>query len=157
MSKAKAQSTNSLIAQNKKSRHDYFLEQFFEAGLCLEGWEVKSLRAGKAQLTDSYVIFKNGEAFLMGALITPLSTVSTHFIPDPIRTRKLLLNKNELNKLMIAVEQKGYTCVAVSLKWHKHLVKCDIALAKGKKDHDKRASEKDRDWAREKQRIALSS
>jgi SsrA-binding protein len=155
MSKPK-QEQNTTIAQNKKTRHDYYLEQFFEAGLMLEGWEVKSIRANKVQLVDSYVIFKNGEAFLMGALITPLPTVSTHFTPDPIRTRKLLLNMRELEKLQVAVEQKGYTCVAVSLKWKGHLVKCDIALAKGKKDHDKRATEKDRDWAREKQRIVTS-
>jgi SsrA-binding protein len=152
MSKAK-QEINTTIAQNKKTRHDYYLEQFFEAGLMLDGWEVKSIRANKVQLVDSYVVFKNGEAFLMGAFITPLPTVSTHFTPDPIRTRKLLLNRRELEKLQAAVEQKGYTCVAVSLKWKGHLVKCDIALAKGKKDHDKRATEKDRDWAREKQRI----
>jgi SsrA-binding protein len=148
---------NTTIAQNKKTRHDYFLETFFEAGICLEGWEVKSIRANKVQLVDSYVIFKNGEAYLMGALITPLNTVSTHFVPDPIRTRKLLLNRRELEKLQTAVNQKGYTCVAVALKWKQHLVKCDIAMAKGKKEHDKRATEKDRDWAREKQRIVNSN
>lgn len=152
MSKQK-ESTQNLIAQNKKARHDYFLDTFFEAGVMLEGWEVKSLRAGKAQLVDSYVVFKNGEAFLMGAHIAPLTSASTHVEADPTRTRKLLLNRRELTKLSEAVAQKGFTCVAVNLKWTKHLVKCDIALAKGKKDHDKRDSAKDRDWARDKERL----
>lgn len=152
MSKSK-ENTSNVIAQNKKARHEYFLETFFEAGLVLEGWEVKSLRAGKAQLVDCYVTFKNGEAFLMGSHIAPLTSASTHVVADPTRTRKLLLNRKELNKLVDAVSQKGYTCVAVSLKWSKHLVKCDIALAKGKKNHDKRETAKDRDWARDKERL----
>lgn len=119
----------------------------------LTGWEVKSLRAGKAQLVDSYVIFKNGEAFLLGALITPLQTASTHFVTDPTRTRKLLLKRREIDKLAAAVAQKGYTCVCTKLYWKDHLVKAEVCLAKGKADYDKRATEKERDWNREKQRI----
>lgn len=140
------------IAQNKKALHDYFVEQKFEAGLALSGWEVKSLRAGKAQLVDSYVLLKDGEAWLMGSHITPLKTASTHVIADPTRTRKLLLHKRELGKLFGAVQQKGYACVALSLYWKKHLIKCEIALAKGKKEYDKRDTEKARDSAREIQR-----
>lgn len=141
------------IAVNKRARFDYHIEERFEAGLVLVGWEVKSLRAGKAQLTDSYVLLKDGEAWLIGAQITPLSTASTHFVTDPSRTRKLLLKERELDRLIGAVQQKGYTCVATALYWKGHLVKCEIALAKGKKEHDKRETEKDRDWGREKQRI----
>lgn len=152
MSKKK-ESGNSTIAQNKKARHDYFIEERFEAGLSLLGWEVKSLRAGKAQLSDSYVIIKNGEAFLLGTLITPLATVSTHFIPDPTRTRKLLLHRAQLSKLIGAVERKGYTIVPLSLYWSHGLAKCEIGLAKGKQEHDKRETEKNRDWQREKQRL----
>ena len=140
------------IALNKKALHDYFIEHKFEAGLALAGWEVKSLRAGKAQLVDSYVLLKDDEAWLMGCHITPLTTASTHVIADPTRTRKLLLNKRELDKLFGSVQQKGYTCVALSLYWKAHLVKCEIALAKGKKDFDKRHTEKERDADREVQR-----
>jgi SsrA-binding protein len=141
------------IALNKRARHDYHLEERVEAGLVLEGWEVKSLRAGKAQLVDSYVLFKDGEAFLLGALITPLPSASTHLVTDATRTRKLLLNRRELNRLAGAVQQKGYTCVATALYWKRHRVKCEIALAKGKAQHDKRETEKARDWQRQKQRI----
>lgn len=141
------------IAQNKRARHDYFIEERFEAGLELQGWEVKSLRAGKAQLTDSYVFFKNGEAWLLNALITPLDTASTHFVTEPTRYRKLLLNRREIDKISGAVQQKGYTCVATALYWKKHMVKCEIALAKGKAEYDKRDTEKERDWQRQKQRI----
>lgn len=144
------------IALNKKALHDYFIEHKFEAGLVLSGWEVKSLRAGKAQLVDSYVLLKDDEAWLMGAHITPLKTASTHVIADPTRTRKLLLNKRELDKLFGAVQQKGYTCVALSLYWKQHLIKCEIALAKGKKDFDKRHVEKERDADREVQRAMRS-
>lgn len=144
------------IALNKKALHDYFIEQKFEAGLALAGWEVKSLRAGKAQLVDSYVLLKDDEAWLMGVHITPLKTASTHVIADPTRTRKLLLHKRELDKLFGAVQQKGYTCVALSLYWKQHLVKCEIALAKGKKDFDKRHVEKERDANREVQRAMRS-
>ncbi|MFZ5653280.1 MAG: SsrA-binding protein SmpB [Pseudomonadota bacterium] len=145
------------IALNRRARHDYQLEERVEAGLVLEGWEVKSLRAGKAQLVDSYVLFKDGEAFLLGALITPLPSASTHFVTDPTRTRKLLLNRRELNRLAGAVQQKGYTCVATALYWKHQRAKCEIALAKGKAQHDKRETEKARDWQRQKQRILRHS
>ncbi len=151
--KPKKKQTDSSIAQNKRARHDYHIVEKFEAGLALQGWEVKSLRAGKAQLTDSYVFLKNGEAFLIGAHITPLNTVSTHYVTDPTRTRKLLLHEKELSRLFNGVNQKGYTCVATALYWKRHLVKCEIALAKGKQSHDKRESEKDRDWKRQKERL----
>lgn len=141
------------IAQNKKARHDYFVEQTYEAGLILEGWEVKSLRAGRAQIKESYVILKNGEAWLIGAHISPLLTVSTHIHADPIRSRKLLLHEKELDTLIGAVERKGYTIVPLNFHWRRGNAKIDIGLARGKKQHDKRATEKDRDWKREKERI----
>jgi len=144
---------NNTIAQNKKARFDFELEEKFEAGIMLQGWEVKSLRAGKAQITDCYVLLKNGEAWLIGAQITPLQTVSTHYVTDPTRTRKLLLKQRELEKLIGATQQKGYTCVALGMYWKGHLVKVEIALAKGKQLHDKRQTEKERDWNREKQRV----
>lgn len=154
MSKQKKSRPNGgTIALNKRAKHEYFIEQRFEAGIALAGWEVKSLRAGKAQLVDSYILLKDGEAYLFGAHITPLQTASTHVIADPTRTRKLLLHAKELEKIIAGVEQKGYSCVPLALYWKKHLVKCEIALVKGKKDYDKRASEKDRDWDREKQRL----
>ena len=140
------------IAQNKKARHDFQINECFEAGLVLTGWEVKSLRAGKAQLTESYVLLKDGEAWLLGAHITPLDTASTHVLADPIRTRKLLLHKKQIGKLFGMTQQKGHTCVPLSLYWKKNNVKCEIALVSGKKQHDKRATEKERDWNREKQR-----
>src|SRR5690554_1447652 len=157
MSKKKAKPTSNVIAQNEKARHDYFIEDRFEAGLQLAGWEVKSLREGKVQLVDSYVLFKDGEAFLLGSLISPLPTVSTHYVTDPTRTRKLLLKRREIEKLSSSVAQKGYTCVCTKLYWKGHLVKAEIALAKGKADYDKRAVEKERDWNREKQRILHKS
>ena len=141
------------IAVNKKARFDYFIEESFEAGLELQGWEVKSLRAGKAQLTESYVILRDGEAWLLGAGVTPLPTASTHIHPDPTRTRKLLLHRQELDRLTGLVERKGYTLVALELYWNKGRVKLSVGLAKGKKQHDKRAVEKDRDWQRDKARI----
>lgn len=141
------------IAVNKKARFDYFLEEKMEAGVSLLGWEVKSLRAGRVTMIDSFVFFKNGEAWLEGMDIVPLPTASTHFVTQPLRSRKLLLKRRELNRLAGAVQQKGYTCVATSLYWKGHLVKCEIALAKGKAQHDKRETEKDRDWGREKARI----
>lgn len=155
--KKKTTAPSSTIALNKKSRHDYILEDRLEAGLVLEGWEVKSLRAGRIQLRDSYVILKNGEAWLIGAVITPLPTASTHIQPDPQRTRKLLLHQAELAKLIGAVERKGYTVVPTAMYWKKGRAKLEIALAKGKHAHDKRASEKERDWKREKERIMKSS
>ena len=141
------------IALNKKARFDYELSDKYEAGLALLGWEVKSLRAGKGNITDCYVIFKNGEAFLLASQINPLQTVSTHYVTDPYRTRKLLLNRRELNRLEEAVQQKGYTVVCTAVYWKAHMIKCEIALAKGKQVHDKRETEKERDWARQKQRI----
>lgn len=150
--KKKADGSNT-IAANKKARHDYFIEDRFEAGLVLEGWEVKSLRAGRANLTESYVIVKDGEAWLLGANITPLPTASTHIHPDPTRTRKLLLHREELDKLIGAVERKGYTLIALNLFWKRGLAKVDVGLARGKKQHDKRAAEKDREWERDKQRL----
>lgn len=146
-----------LIIANKKARHDYQLEQFFEAGLVLEGWEVKSIRANKVQIRDGYVILKNGEAWLIGSHITPLNTVSTHFQPDSQRSRKLLLNENELAKLFGAVNRQGYTIVPVDLHWHKNRIKIEIALAKGKQTHDKRHALKEQEWNRQKQRILLKS
>lgn len=153
MSKKKPGTPSSTIALNKKAKHEYHIEERFEAGLVLLGWEVKSLRAGKAQLTDAYVLFKNGEAWLLGAHITPLLSASTHVIADPTRTRKLLLHEKEIAKLIGAVNQTGHTCVPLALYWKKNKVKCEIALVKGKKQYDKRATEKERDWNRQKQRI----
>lgn len=147
------QNSNQTIAVNRKAHHEFSIEERFEAGMVLEGWEVKSLRAGKTQLDQSYVLLKNGEAWLIGALITPLQTASTHINPDPTRTRKLLLHQRELSKLIGSVERKGYTLIPLSLYWKGKHVKLQIGLAKGKKAHDKRASEKDRDWQRQKQRV----
>ncbi len=141
------------IVVNKKVRFDYFIEDEYEAGLVLEGWEVKSLRAGKINLSDAHVIIKYGEAFLLGAQIQPLPTASTHMHPDSIRTRKLLLNRRELNQLIGSVERQGYTLVPLSLYWKRNRIKIKIALAKGKKTHDKRETIKDRDWQRDRQRI----
>jgi len=149
----KSKSPSSTIALNKKARHDFHIEERFEAGLVLEGWEVKSLRAGKVQLVDSYVIVKNGEAFLFGCLITPLLTASTHIQPDATRTRKLLLHRDQLDKLIGAVERKGYALIPTAMYWSHGRAKLEIGLAKGKKEFDKRATLKDRDWQRQKQRI----
>jgi SsrA-binding protein len=153
MNKPAKKKSESTIAVNKKARHDYFIEKNFECGLVLEGWEVKSLRAGRAQITETYVFLKKGEAYVTGAHITPLNTASTHVHPEPTRTRKLLLNRKELDQMVVAVERKGYTLVALSLYWSKGRAKLDVGLAKGKKQHDKRASDKDRDWQRQKARI----
>jgi SsrA-binding protein len=155
-SKHKKKSDNT-IAQNKRARFDYHLLETFEAGISLSGWEVKSLRAGRAQLTDSYVLMKNGEAFLLGAQINPLETVSTHFVSDPTRTRKLLLHKTELAKINAGVTQKGQTCVCTALYWKGHLAKAAISLAQGKKQHDKRDTERDRDWQRQRARIVRAN
>ncbi|OGO95532.1 MAG: SsrA-binding protein [Coxiella sp. RIFCSPHIGHO2_12_FULL_44_14] len=141
-----------IIATHAKASHDYTLEDRFEAGLVLEGWEVKSLRDHRVQLRDSYVIFKRGEAWLVGAHITPLPTASTHIQPDPQRSRKLLLNQHELNKLYGAVQRKGYTLVPLNLHWRKNRVKIEIALGKGKKTFDKREALRRREWEREKAR-----
>lgn len=141
------------IALNKRARHDYILEERFEAGMVLEGWEVKAIRAGKAQLTDSYVLLRDGEAWLLGANIAPLTSASSHVVADPQRTRKLLLNSRELARLFSATSQKGYTCIATAMYWKGNKVKCEIALAKGKQMHDKRATQRDRDWERQKERL----
>jgi SsrA-binding protein len=153
MAKTKTGSTSATIALNKRARHDYHLEERFEAGVVLEGWEVKSLREGKVQLVDSYVLLKDGEAWLLGANITPLPSASTHVVADPQRTRKLLLHAKEIAKIHVATQQKGYTCIATALYWKGPRVKCEVALAKGKKQHDKRATEKAREWSRQKERI----
>jgi SsrA-binding protein len=141
------------IATNKKAHFDYFIEERFEAGLALEGWEVKSLRAKRAHLKESYVLLHNGEAWLFGAHFTPLPTASTHINPDPIRTRKLLLHRDQLNRLIGAVERRGYTLIPTSLYWKRGRAKLEVGMAKGKKKYDKRATEKERDWQREKQRV----
>ncbi|KTD18048.1 SsrA-binding protein SmpB [Legionella jordanis] len=141
------------IVVNKKAHFEYFIENEYEAGLALEGWEVKSLRAGKINLSDAHVIIKNGEAFLLGAQIQPLPTAAAHLYPDPSRTRKLLLNRKELNQLIGSVERQGYTLIPLSLYWKSNLVKMKLALAKGKKSHDKRETIKDRDWQRDKARL----
>lgn len=151
--KKKPQNNNNTIAQNRKARHEFFIEDKFEAGLVLEGWEVKSLREGKVQLSDSYVLIRNGEAWLANALITALKTASTHIVPQPQRDRKLLLNHSELNKLIGAVERKGYTLIPLAMYWKRGRAKLEIALAKGKQTHDKRATLKDRDWQRDKERL----
>lgn len=143
----------STIALNKKAGHEYFIQERFECGLVLEGWEVKSLREGRVQLKESYVMVKAGEAYLLGAHISPLATASTHIHPEPLRTRKLLLHRQELNKLIGLVERKGFTLVPTAMYWKNSRAKLEIGLAKGKKLHDKRATEKDRDWQRDKQRI----
>ena len=141
------------IALNRRVRFDYELAEKFEAGLVLEGWEVKAIRAGNAQLTDSYVLLRNGEAWLLGATIVPLASASSHVVADPQRTRKLLLHAKELARIHAATTQKGYTCVATAMYWKGNRVKCEIALARGKKSHDKRATQRDRDWARQKERL----
>jgi SsrA-binding protein len=151
----KAQSNT--IALNKRASHDYMLEDRFEAGLVLEGWEVKAIRSGKAQLVDSYVLLRNGEAWLLGANITPLTSASTHVVPEPQRRRKLLLHARELARIFAATQRKGYTCVATAMYWKGNKIKCEIALGKGKKLHDKRASERDKDWNRQKERLLRHS
>jgi SsrA-binding protein len=141
------------IALNKRARYEYHIEDRFEAGIALEGWEVKSLRAGRIQFSDSYVLLKDSEAFLFGCLINPLPTVSTHITPDPTRTRKMLLQRREINQLCNAVDRKGYTVVPTAMYWSRGKVKVEIGMAKGKRQHDKRKTEKDRDWERQKGRI----
>jgi len=152
----KKKPTGNTIALNKRARHDYFIEEEYEAGIALQGWEVKSLRDHRLQLSESYIQIIKGEAFLYGAHISPLKTASTHINPVPTRTRKLLLHRSELNKLIGAVERKGYTVVPLAMYWAHGLAKIKIGLGKGKKAFDKRASEKERDWNREKQRLLRS-
>jgi SsrA-binding protein len=151
--KKKADSQNSTIAKNRQATHEYSIEDRFEAGLVLEGWEVKSLRDGRVQLKESYVDIKKGEAWLLGAHISALLSASTHIKPEAVRRKKLLLNRHELNKLIGAVERKGYTIVPLSMYWKNGRAKIEIGLAKGKQLHDKRAASKDADWKREAARI----
>jgi SsrA-binding protein len=153
MARKPSKHSPSSIAQNKKARFDYFIEERVEAGVVLEGWEVKSLRAGKAQLTESYVILRDGEIWLLGSHITPLNTASTHKHADPSRTRKLLLHRGEIDRLTGLVERQGYTLVPLELYWKRGKANAAVGLAKGKKQHDNRATEKDRDWQRDKQRL----
>lgn len=157
MNAAKKKPGANTIADNRKARFDYHIEEDYEAGMALEGWEVKALRAGNANLTESYVFVRNREAFITGLRITPLPTVSTHITPEPTRQRKLLLNRLELDRIAGAVDRKGYALVPLSMYWSKGRAKLKIGLAKGKKQHDKRADSKDRDWERQKARLLKSS
>jgi len=141
------------IVDNKKAYHDYFIEEKFEAGIALQGWEVKAIRAGRAQIKEAYVVVKNGEIILVGAHVTPLVSASTHVIADPTRTRKLLLHRKEISRLVGQVERAGYTLVPLNLHYTKGRIKLDVGLAKGKKQHDKRATIKEREWNREQQRL----
>jgi len=153
MAKSSKDEGRALIAENRRARHDYFIEERHEAGIALMGWEVKSMRAGKAQVAEAYVVIRGSEIWLVGAHITPLSSASTHVITDPVRPRKLLMNRAEIDKLIGEVERDGYTIVPLELYWKAGRAKARIGLAKGKKQHDKRASEKDRDWQRDKARV----
>jgi SsrA-binding protein len=144
------------IIHNRKAGHDYFIEERYEAGIALVGWEVKSIRAGRAQIADGYVIVKSEELFLIGAHISPLPTVSTHFIPDPTRSRKLLLHAEEIKRLIGKVEQRGYTLIPLDLHYKKGRIKLEVGLGRGKLQHDKRADKKDKEWNREKQRLLRS-
>jgi SsrA-binding protein len=141
------------IVENRKAFHDYFIEERFEAGLALEGWEVKAIRAGRVQLKEAYVILKSGEVFLIGAHVSPLTSASTHVQPDPARSRKLLLHTEEIQRLIGKVERAGYALVPLNLHYAKGRIKCEIGLARGKKQHDKRDTEKQREWEREKARL----
>ena len=152
MAKVKEKKASAQIAQNRKARHDYFIETRYEAGLALTGWEVKSLRAGRTQLKEGYVVIEGGEAFLVGAHFSPLTSASTHVRPDPTRARKLLLHREEINKLIGAVERRGYTLVPLSLYWKKGRAKLEVGLARGKQQHDKRADLKARESEREVER-----
>lgn len=151
--KAKTEGVNTTIALNKRARHEYHVEDRFEAGLILLGWEVKALRAGRINFGDSYAIVKNGELFLFGCQISPLNTVSTHVVAEPMRTRKLLLNRLEIDRMIGAVERKGYTLVPTAMYWKGGRAKVELGLARGKQSHDKRETEKERDWQRERQRL----
>jgi SsrA-binding protein len=146
-------SPSATIALNRKARHDYFIEERLEAGLALEGWEVKSLRAGRVNIQEGYVVVKDGEAWLIGANISPLTTASTHIHPDPTRSRKLLMHRQELSRLIGSTERQGYTLIPLDLHWKRGRAKLEIGLAKGKKQYDKRADKRERDWARDKERL----
>ncbi|MEO7064915.1 MAG: SsrA-binding protein SmpB [Dokdonella sp.] len=154
--KSKEKAGNSQIAQNKRARHEYHIDEHYEAGIALEGWEVKSLRAGRINLGDAYAIVKKNEIYLFGASIMPLISASTHVVAEDRRTRKLLLHRAEIDKLIGAVERKGYTLVPLSLYWKNNRVKINLGVARGKQEHDKRDVEKERDWNREKQRVMRS-
>lgn len=145
------------IVDNKKAFHDYFIEEKYEAGLVLEGWEVKSIRAGRANLKEAYVVVKNGAIWLIGCHISPLASASTHVLPDPTRTRKLLLHAAEIDKLIGRTERAGYTLMPLDLHYTRGRIKLTVGLAKGKKQHDKRAAEKEREWQREKQRLVRTA
>ena len=144
------------IVENRKASHDYFIEERYEAGLALEGWEVKAIRAGRAQIADGYVMVRGGELFLIGSHVSPLPTVSTHFVPDPTRTRKLLMRADEIRRLVGKVEQRGYSLIPLNLHYAKGRIKLDLALARGKLKHDKRADVREKDWKREQQRLLRS-
>jgi SsrA-binding protein len=149
----KTNNTTKTIALNKRARFEYHIEDRLEAGISLEGWEVKALRAGRVQFADSYILLKENEAFLFGCQISPLTTVSTHVTPDPVRTRKLLLHRREIDRLVGAVDRRGYTVIPTAMYWSGGKVKVEIGMARGKRQHDKRKTEKDRDWERQKGRI----
>ena len=153
MSKAGKKTSRATLSFNKKARHNYFIEQQYEAGIVLQGWEVKSIRSGRIQINESYVLLQNHEAFLCGATITPLPSVARHLNPNPTRQRKLLLHRQELQRLAGAVERKSYTLIPLALYWHHQFIKLEIGLARGKKAYDKRAASKEKDWQREKQRL----
>ncbi|WP_108651257.1 SsrA-binding protein SmpB [Dongshaea marina] len=155
--KSKSKASASTIALNKKARHEYFIEETYEAGLELQGWEVKSLRAGKGNISDAYVILRQGQAFLLGGTFTPLDAASSHVVCDPERTRKLLMHRREIDRMQGLVERQGYTLVALELYWSKAWVKLKIGLAKGKQSHDKRTSTKDREWKVQKERMMKNS
>ncbi|HSG77844.1 MAG TPA: SsrA-binding protein SmpB [Burkholderiales bacterium] len=144
------------IVQNRKAFHDYFIEERYEAGIALEGWEVKAIRAGRAQLADAYVLIKGEELWLIGGNITPLATVSTHYVPDPARTRKLLLHAEEIRRLIGKVQQRGYALIPLDLHFNKGRIKLELGLARGKLKHDKRAAERDKQWQRDKQKLLRS-
>ena len=141
------------IVENRKASHDYFIEERYEAGLALEGWEVKAIRAGRAQIADGYVMVRGGELFLIGSHVSPLPTVSTHFVPDPTRTRKLLMRADEIRRLIGKVEQRGYSLIPLNLHYAKGRIKLDVGLGRGKLKHDKRADLREKDWKREQQRL----
>jgi SsrA-binding protein len=153
MNAKKDKDSDSTIALNKRARHDYHIDERVEAGVALQGWEVKSLREGKGQIAEAYAIIRDGEMYLFGAQFTPLLSASTHVVADARRTRKLLLKREEIDRLIGAVERKGYTLVPLAMYWKRNRVKIELGLARGKAAHDKRASEKERDWNREKQRV----
>lgn len=150
-------SPSSTIALNKRARHDYFLDEKFEAGVALQGWELKSIRDGRVQITEAFISLHKGEAYLASANITPLHSASTHVVPEAQRSRKLLLHARELARIFVATQQKGYTCIPTAMYWKGNKVKCEIALARGKKQHDKRDTKRDQDWQRDKERLMKAS